>query len=127
MQPHAHYLAREVSTATLPDGTTRPLIYIKDWDFKWQHVYRHIEPIALPKGTTLAMRHTFDNSTDNVRNRISRPHTYWGQQSTDEMGDLWIQMLTRSEGDRQILNDAIRPKVTAEEIVGYEMMIRADP
>ena len=129
VQPHAHYLAREVrGTATLPDGTTRPLIYIKDWDFKWQHVYRYVEPIALPKGSTLAMRYTFDNSTDNVRNPHQPPrHVSWGQQSTDEMGDLWIQMLTRSEGDRQILNDAIRPKVTAEEIVGYEMMIRADP
>ena len=43
------------------------------------------------------------------------------------MGDLWIQMLTRSDRDLQILNDAIRPKHMAEEIVGYEMMIRADP
>src|SRR5207249_497446 len=52
---------------------------------------------------------------------------YWGQQSTDEMGDLWIQMLTASERDREILAAAIRPKETAEEIVGYEMMVRKDP
>ena len=33
VQPHAHYRAREVrGTATRPDGTTTPLIYIKDWD-----------------------------------------------------------------------------------------------
>ena len=39
VQPHSHYRAREVlGTATLPDGTTTPLIYIKDWDFLWQHV-----------------------------------------------------------------------------------------
>jgi tetratricopeptide (TPR) repeat protein len=129
VQPHAHYLAREVrGTATFPDGTTKPLIYIKDWDFKWQHVYRYVVPMALPKGTTLAMQYTFDNSTNNVRNPHQPPkHVYWGQQSTDEMGDLWIQMLTQSDRDRQILDDAIRPKMTAEEIIGYEMMIRADP
>ena len=29
-------LGREMSvTAMYPDGTTRPLIYIDDWDFNW--------------------------------------------------------------------------------------------
>ena len=37
--------------ATLPDGSTKWLIYIKDWDFRWQHVYRYVTPFALPKGT----------------------------------------------------------------------------
>ncbi|MGH9387695.1 MAG: tetratricopeptide repeat protein [Vicinamibacterales bacterium] len=129
VQPHAHYRAREVrGTATLPDGTSTPLIYIKDWDYRWQHVYRYVTPVSLPKGTTLSMRYVFDNSAENVRNPHQPPRrVYWGQQSTDEMGDLWIQMLPRSQGDLQILNAAIRPKQTAEEIVGYEMMIRADP
>jgi Tfp pilus assembly protein PilF len=129
VQPHAHYRAREVrGTATLPDGTARPLIYIKDWDYRWQHVYRYVTPQVFPKGTTLSMQFTFDNSAGNVRNPHQPPrHVYWGQQSTDEMGDLWIQMLTKSDRDLAILNAAIRPKETAEEIVGYEMMIRADP
>lgn len=129
VQPHAHYLAREVrGTATLPDGTTKPLIYIKDWDYRWQHVYRYVAPQFFPKGTTLSMRYVFDNSAGNVRNPHQPPRrVYWGQQSTDEMGDLWIQMLPRSARDLEILNDAIRPKQTAEEIVGYEMMIRGEP
>lgn len=129
VQPHAHYRAREVrGTATLPDGTTRPLIYIKDWDFRWQHVYRYVTPLLLPKGTTLAMRFTYDNSATNRRNPHQPPRrVQWGQQSTDEMGDLWIQMLTRNERDLQVLNAAIRPKHIAEEIVGLEVMSRADP
>ena len=50
VQPHAHYRAREVTgVATLPDGTTKWLIYIKDWDFRWQHVYRYVTPFALPQ------------------------------------------------------------------------------
>jgi tetratricopeptide (TPR) repeat protein/mono/diheme cytochrome c family protein len=129
VQPHAHYRAREVrGTATLPDGTTMPLIYIKDWDYRWQHVYRYVTPLVLPKGTTLSMRYVFDNSAENPRNPHQPPHpVHWGQQSTDEMGDLWVQMLTRNEKDLQLLNDTLRVKHVTEEIVGYEMMIRSEP
>ena len=65
IQPHAHNLARRMTaTATLPDGTTRWLISIADWDFRWQDVYRYAAPIALPKGTTISMRYTYDNSVE---------------------------------------------------------------
>lgn len=129
VQPHAHYRAREVrGTAILPNGVERPLIYIKDWDYRWQHVYRYVTPVSLPKGTTLSMRYVFDNSADNPRNPYQPPRrVFWGQQSADEMGDLWVQMLTRSEPDLMVLNSQINAKETAEEIVGYEVMIRADP
>ena len=51
VQPHAHYRAREVKgTATLPDGTSTPLIYIKDWDYRWQHVYRYVTAADAAKG-----------------------------------------------------------------------------
>ena len=129
VQPHAHYRAREVrGIATLPDGTTRWLIYITDWDFRWQHVYRYVTPFALPRGTTLSVRYTFDNSADNPRNPQQPPQRVtWGQWTQDEMGDLWIQVLTRSERDLQTLNAASQTKAIAEDIVGYESMIRRDP
>ena len=129
VQPHAHYRARDVKgVATLPDGTTRWLIYIKDWDFRWQHVYRYVTPIALPKGTTVSVQYTFDNSADNPRNPIQPPvRVTWGQWSQDEMGDLWILMLTRDNGDRDTLNAAFRRKAVAEDIIGYESMIARDP
>jgi hypothetical protein len=38
LQPHAHYLAHDVKgTATFPDGSSRTLISIPDWDLRWQH------------------------------------------------------------------------------------------
>src|SRR5204863_534756 len=50
--PHAHYLGHEMAgNATLPDGATRPLILIRNWDFNWQGDYRYAKPISLPKGT----------------------------------------------------------------------------
>ena len=129
VQPHAHYRAREVrGIATLPDGTSKWLIYIKDWDFRWQHVYRFVTPFTLPKGTTVAMRYTYDNSADNPRNPQFPPQrAIWGQRSSDEMGDLWIQVLTRDERDRRILKRSFGPKASAEDAVGYESRIQADP
>lgn len=129
VQPHAHYLAREVrGTARLPDGTVRPLIYIKDWDFRWQQVYRYVKPFRLPKGTTLSMEFVYDNSATNPRNPSRPPRRVeWGQRSADEMGDLWIQVLARDEHDLATLNGQFRPKVLAEDIIGYETRIRAEP
>jgi tetratricopeptide (TPR) repeat protein len=129
VQPHAHYRAREVTgVATLPDGTTKWLIYIKDWDVRWQHVYRYVTPFGLPRGTSLTVRYTYDNSADNPRNPEQPPRRVrWGQWAKDEMGDLWIQVLTRDDRDLQVLNAAYQPKLIAEDIVGYETMIRTDP
>ena len=129
VQPHAHYRAHTIEgTATRPDGTTRPLIYIKDWDFRWQHVYRYAQPFWLPEGTTLSMRFTYDNSAGNPRNpRLPPQRVLWGQQTSDEMGDLWVQMLTRNEADRLRLSDAIGPKEMIEDVTGYEVMSRREP
>jgi len=129
VQPHAHYRAREVrGTATLPDGTTKPLITIADWDFRWQHVYRYVTPFTLPKGTRLAMRFTFDNSAENPRNpQLPPARVYWGQRSRDEMGDLWIQVVPNNDRDLDILADAFRPKILAEDVFGYEREIARDP
>lgn len=129
VQPHAHYRAQEiVGAATLPDGTRKRLIYIKDWDFRWQHVYRFVTPLALPRGTTVTMRYTYDNSAENPRNPQLPPRQVrWGQRSSDEMGDLWLQVLTRDDRDLTALVRGFQPKMLAEDVVGYETMIRANP
>lgn len=129
IQPHSHNRARRVrGTATLPDGTERSLIAIENWDFRWQHVYRFTKPFVLPKGTRIAMQYEFDNSADNPRNPFQPPRrARWGQKSSDEMGDLWIQVLPRSAGDLATLIDAFRPKVLSEDAIGYETVLASDP
>ncbi len=129
VQPHAHYRARDVrGEARLPDGTVKTLIHIGDWDFRWQHVYRFATPFRLPKGTMLSMRYVYDNSPANVRNPEHPPQrARWGQRSSDEMGDLWIQVLTRDESDLDTLSAAFRPKVAAEDVVGTETEIARAP
>ena len=60
LYPHAHYLGKIIEgTARLPDGTTRSLIRIPDWDLNWQAVYQLAAPVDLPRGTVLSMRWTY--------------------------------------------------------------------
>jgi hypothetical protein len=129
LQPHAHYRARDVlGTATFPDGTTKTLIHIGDWDFRWQHVYRFVKPVALPKGTRLAMQYTYDNSAGNPRNpQLPPQRVLWGQRSVDEMGDLWFQFVAGSEADRLSMAAGIQRKMTAEDLIGLETMLRVSP
>src|SRR2546422_10658120 len=129
VQPHAHYRGRDIGgDATLPDGTTQRLIHIADWDFHWQHVFRFEHPLHLPKGTTLSMRWVYDNSPNNLRNPEQPPkRARWGQRSSDEMGDLWIQVLTRNEPDLVTLTRQFRAKVATEDLNGYEAEIERHP
>ena len=129
VQPHAHYRARDVrGEATLPDGSKKPLIDIADWDFRWQHVYRFVTPLRLPKGTRVSMRYTYDNSTANARNPQQPPaRARWGQLSAEEMGDLWLQVLPRDGRDLDLLSRDFRPKVAAEDVKGYEAEIEKHP
>src|SRR6185436_10286379 len=102
--------SREVrAIATLPDGRVTPIVSIRDWDFRWQDVYRCVQPLPLPKGTTLSMTITYDNSAANPRNPWIPPRqVYWGQRSADEMGDVWFQVLTQNPRDFETLTAQFR-------------------
>jgi Flp pilus assembly protein TadD len=108
--PHAHYIGKDLQAlATLPDGTKKPLVWIKDWDLNWQAVYRYERPVFLPAGTVISMRFTYDNSAANPRNPNSPPkRVLTGDKATDEMGHLWLQVLPRSPDDaRMVLQEAL--------------------
>lgn len=85
--PHMHLLGREMkAVARLPNGTTRPLIWIRDWDFNWQGQYLYVKPVRLPKGTTIVVDAWLDNSAKNPLNPHSPPQRVgWGEQTQDEM------------------------------------------
>jgi tetratricopeptide (TPR) repeat protein len=102
---HAHYLAKDMQGyATLPNGEKKWLLWIKDWDFKWQGDYKYKEPVFVPKGSKLTMRFTYDNSTNNVRNPFNPPRrAIWGLQTTDEMGELYFQALPANRDDYKTL------------------------
>ncbi|HEX6546714.1 MAG TPA: tetratricopeptide repeat protein, partial [Bryobacteraceae bacterium] len=103
--PHAHYLGKVLEGyATLPDGKRKWLIRIPNWDLNWQAVYRYRNPVFLPKGTIISMRYEYDNSAANPRNPFHPPRlVVGGNQSTDEMGHLWLQLLPRGGKDQRIV------------------------
>ncbi len=129
IHPHAHYRATDVNAfAILPNLSRQPLIHIADWDFNWQDVYQYETPLALPSGTTIAMEYAYDNSTNNVRNPDRPPRrVLFGQNSSDEMGDLWLQVVTGTPQDRARLAADLTPKVLAEDAVGYATLLLGDP
>jgi alkyl hydroperoxide reductase subunit AhpC len=112
--PHMHLLGREMKVwATFPDGSEKPLVWIKDWDFNWQATYFLKEPMALPKGAKLHMTAFYDNSVLNPRNPMKtklRPVT-WGEQTTDEMCIAFFS--TTKDKEQLNIPSNILPKQTA--------------
>jgi mono/diheme cytochrome c family protein len=125
--PHAHWLAKDMKiTASLPDGSVTPLIWIKDWDFNWQGAYQYAKPLALPKGTRVELVYTYDNSENNPRNPANPPvRVRWGEQTNDEMAVAFLSVLLPTPGDArgfqqqvesQYLDSLLGPGFTLEDL-----------
>ncbi len=103
--PHAHLICKDMkATATFPDGTKQGLIHIPDWDFDWQEQYRYVTPVALPRGTRIDMEFTYDNTSANAHNPSNPPKWIkFGEQTTDEMALMWVQMIPDNPADARLL------------------------
>ena len=109
---HAHYLAKDMQAiATLPDGSTKWLLWIKDWDFSWQDQYQYKDPVKLPKGTRIDVAITYDNSADNPHNPSHPPkRVKWGEQSFDEMGSVTLRVVPAQQSEYKTLMAALEEK-----------------
>lgn len=136
--PHAHYLGKRLEGfATLPDGTRKPLVLIPRWNLNFQAVYVYREPVFLPRGTTVSMRFSYDNSTDNPSNPSDPPRrVLGGNRATDEMAHLWLQVVPRGGGDgRVVLQEALArhrlarnpDDVAARFNLGSVLLLRGSP
>lgn len=133
LYPHAHYLGKSVvGYALLPDGRRDTLIEIEDWDFDWQDHFRFREPISLPAGSRLVMRWTFDNTAANLDNPHDPPErVFRGYRSTDEMAELFVQIVARDPSDEPILETwmaTMGSRQTADEYVAhYRRVVASQP
>lgn len=127
--PHAHYLGKDLRAwAVLPDGSRRELIWIPDWDFNWQNAYRYRTPVALPRGTEIRMRYVYDNSASNPRNPGRPPvRVRYGGRSSDEMGNLWLQVVTRRPEDLAALERDYAVKSALRIADAYERLRSEQP
>lgn len=110
--PHTHYLGKLLQGfAHFPDGRTEQLISIPRWDFNWQGDYRYSRPVHVPAGTILEMKYVFDNSASNPFNPNQPPkEVFCGPQSTDEMAELWFQVLVHGTNDAARIAEAYNTK-----------------
>lgn len=127
--PHAHYLGREIEArATLPDGTRVPLIRIASWDFNWQDQYEYEQPLRLPAGTALEVDFTYDNSPANLKNPSRPPvRVRHGPRSSDEMGNLLLQVDPVHGEDRDRLDTAARDHYSGVVAAGLETRLQEAP
>src|SRR5208283_4224361 len=110
---HAHYICESMkATATLPDGSTKPLLYIPRWDFNWQGNYIYQDSVKLPKDTLIDVEIIYNNSADNPANPFDPPRRiHWGEASTDEMGTITFGCVAARESDVPALRQAIRTQM----------------
>jgi len=107
--PHMHMIGKEMKvTATLPDGSAQPVIWIKDWNFYWQDSYVYARPLRLPKGTRLDVEAYYDNSAENPFNPSSPPkRVLFGNDSTDEMCFVLFQAVADDPAGARQLGGAV--------------------
>jgi mono/diheme cytochrome c family protein len=93
--PHMHMIGRDFKvTAHPPQGEPFPLLWINDWDFNWQVYYQYNAPMKLTAGTRIVMEGVHDNSSDNAHNPSKPPkRVTWGEQTTDEMSVVFLQVM----------------------------------
>ncbi|MEI6715037.1 MAG: tetratricopeptide repeat protein [Verrucomicrobiota bacterium] len=128
--PHAHYLAKDVhGWAELPNGSSQDILHIPAWNFDWQNDYVLREPFLLPKGSTLRMRYTFDNSSANIRNPSTPPkRVLYGPQSDDEMAELWLQLIpSKPENFSVLQNDYFSTYGLKDVISTNKALLARDP
>lgn len=127
--PHAHYLGKSMLVrATPPGAEPYTLLHIPSWDFNWQDDYDYEQPVALPAGTRLDMRFTYDNSAGNPRNPHMPPRRVaFGPQADDEMCELLLQLVPADPRELPRLQASIQAKTLAIETAELEKRVTDHP
>jgi hypothetical protein len=105
--PHMHWLGKDVKVkARMPGGEEQTLLWINDWNFKWQMYYQFAQPLRLPAGTELIMECVHDNSADNPNNPSTTPQQVrWGEETLNEMSNVVVQLIPLKRADVPKLRD----------------------
>lgn len=97
--PHYHYRGKDVRYEIIePDGKRETLLYVPNYNFEWQLVYRLKEPKLLRKGSRLKVTVHYDNSANNRGNPDPTKVLRWGDKSEEEMMTNWIEFLEAGAG-----------------------------
>ncbi len=101
-QAHMHLRGKGMQmTAILPDGRTRVLSRVSDFNFNWHNNYIYADHAAplLPKGTVIAVKSWWDNTAANRVNPDPNQWVGWGDRTVDEMGHAWVNVTYMDDDD----------------------------
>ena len=86
LMPHMHVRGKDFQYRLVyPDGTSKIILSVPQYDFNWQTRYEFSEPVAAPKGSRIECVAHFDNSPRNKSNPDPAKVVRWGPQTWDEM------------------------------------------
>jgi hypothetical protein len=86
IHPHMHARGKDFEyRVVFPNGETRTILHVPQYNWHWQLWYNLTEPIDLPPGARIDCTAHFDNSANNSENPDPTKTVTWGQQSWDEM------------------------------------------
>jgi hypothetical protein len=92
--PHMHLRGKAMEyRAIYPSGEKEILLSVPKYDFNWQMTYEPVEPLLLPKGSTLDVSAWYDNSPNNPANPDPKADVYWGDQSWEEMFAAFVDLV----------------------------------
>jgi hypothetical protein len=104
LNPHMHRLGKEMKAfAVTPENDTIPLVWIKDWDYRWQDFYKPETMIKIPTCSIIHLFAVFDNTAENPVNSCNPPCLVRaGPNTSDEMMSLIIASIPYENGDENI-------------------------
>ncbi|WP_343667442.1 cytochrome c [Chitinophaga sp.] len=104
--PHMHYLGKIFRAYSVtPANDTVRLVSIPDWNVAWQEMYWFPTLKKLPKGSTIYVEGTYDNTAENPANPNNPPQLIYSSgdmRSTDEMMTLVMIYLPYENGDERM-------------------------
>lgn len=108
--PHMHALGTSFKAyAVTPKADTIALVYIPNWDARWQELYRFKQLIKVPKGSVIHLDCHYDNSENNPNNPNLPPATVFSfgdMDSKNEMMTLLLIYVAYEANDEHLLIDS---------------------
>jgi len=108
-QPHFHLRGKSMQVeAILPDGSSRILSYVGNFNFNWMTNYIYDDDAApvLPKGTVIHVSAWYDNTKANKNNPDPDQWVGYGDRTVDEMAHAWMNVVYLSDQEyQQMLTD----------------------
>lgn len=84
-------------SAIFPDGETKLITDVPNYDFNWQSNYQLADPIEVPRMTKLHVRAKWDNSESNPNNPDPSARVTYGRWTENEMLTTWSHAYLTNE------------------------------